>query len=112
MASRPTQEGTPYHDGHQDPFLLPASPRPLAGGSGSTRPLLPPPGGTARPLVREGVGRPTLRGRRQAIGGPGRLLRAPARHVLRRHPLGAPTDGGRLGIRERFGLEVSRRFFE
>ena len=60
-------------------------------------PLLPPPGGSARPLVREGAGGPALRERRQAVGGPGRLLQAPAGDVLRGHPLRAPTDGGGRG---------------
>ena len=87
-------------------------------------------------FVRELV-RPALRERWQAFGGPGGLLQAPTRDVLRRPALRASAHegGGRppfacagtsattcsspcptilrlTRIRERYGLEVFRRFFE
>ena len=83
MASRPAQEVTRRHDGHQGPLVRTATRRPLAGGLGSGRPLLPPPGSGVGPFVREGSGRSALRQGQQAFRGPGRLLKAPTRHVLR-----------------------------
>ena len=67
------------------------SPRPLAGGPAPRRPLLPAPGGASGPLFREGACEAALRKRRQAFGGPSRLLQAAAAYVLRGPSLGAPT---------------------
>src|SRR4051812_786009 len=95
MTSRPVEEVTCCHDGQEDTQFRPATPRRLARRARTQGPRLPPPGGKARPLVREGVGGAALRQRRQAFGGSGRLLQAPACDVLRGPPFGASTDGGR-----------------
>ncbi|CAA9576431.1 MAG: hypothetical protein AVDCRST_MAG59-4090, partial [uncultured Thermomicrobiales bacterium] len=65
--------------------------RRLAGGPRPAGPLLPPPRGDARPVVRPGLGAGAVRPWRPALHRPGRLLRAPARPVLRGDPLRAPA---------------------
>ena len=54
-------------------------------------PLLPPPGGEARPRLRPRLGAGALRRAGPAQHRPGRLLQAAAGHVLRGHPLRAPA---------------------
>jgi len=137
MASRPAQEVIRRHDGHQDPLLLSATPRPLAGRAGPRRPLL------YRRLearldlsfVRELVTPLYAKGGRlsvdpvvffklqlvmflEGLRSESQLMRAVSDRLSVRWYLGYDlfeplADHSSLTrIRERFGLEVFRSFFE
>ena len=69
--------------------------RRLARGPRSPGPLLPPPGGEARPRLRPRLDAGALCRPRPALHRPGRLLQAAAGHVLRGHPLRAPAHRDR-----------------
>src|SRR5215213_998757 len=87
-------EGAAGDDGHQGASLW-SPPSGDAGGTGSAKQLLPPPGGHARPAFRARSGPRRLRAVGPTLHRPGRLLQAPPGAVLRGAALRTSTHAGR-----------------